>query len=175
MIRSLLVVLLSSVAFGSTLPYSAYRLERTLPDTTLAFLHVPSGKKVWQALGDSPFARLLRDQEMQEFLGPVLQQLDQMIGQQKKGISQALGMPFEEAIELIDGQIAVALVDLDPSKDVPFKLVFSMDAPEKRERLLKVREFIERSLWAGRGREVKEYEIGDVVVTSGPTPCRKTS
>ena len=111
----------------------AFELERLLPADSMAVISVPDVDAVRKAFGRTAIAKIFRDEEVRELIGPLVGMLDERLATLKKDE----GVDVVDLLDCLRGQVAVALVDIDHAKGTPRPLlVLAIDARANRDRLL---------------------------------------
>ena len=109
-----------------------FQLYDQLPERTLVLWRAPDVATSRQAMKDSALYKLFNEPEVQGFIEktiePYKEHLHGAIGQ----VSQILGMPAEKAIEVLHGEVVVAVVDVDPRQQ-SVGAVLSIEFGENRE------------------------------------------
>ncbi len=128
--RTLAVGMLAIVAFGLPAghaePESVWRLEQRVPAGTLAIVSVENVAETARRLEQTALGKLLREPEIQAFLAPLRQFLENLAGD---GGPLAEAPPIVRAaleqVQGIHGQVALAWVGMDP--DYGPDLIASID------------------------------------------------
>ena len=112
-------------------PRGTYLLEEHVPASTLAFLSF-NQLDTWHARwAKTGLGRLAADEEMQAFFEPLVQQIENFA---KDGMSEVppFAIEFLNHLHSVKGQVAVAIVDVDPQEEV-LKAALSVDFKDSTE------------------------------------------
>jgi len=120
-------------------PSRAFQLEARIPASTLAFVSLERIDTWARRMDATAIGKLMADEEMKAFLAPVVEAVEQLV---KGGMMEVPPLLIEafEQLQGLEGQIAVALVDLDARGRRP-SLVASLDFGDKVDDFL---EFLRR-------------------------------
>jgi hypothetical protein len=117
-------------------PSGGFRLEGRVPASTLAFASLEGlGPDMFDRLGETGIGRFFADPEVKAFLAPIQEGFMELIEQGGGRGGPFSGMPpivFEalEQLSAVNGQVAVALVDIDAEHEMP-RVVASLDFGSK--------------------------------------------
>ena len=139
----LAVALLAPAAYAQETP----KLEDLVPDHTFLTVSLNDIAKSKAEFGRTGIWRLWREPEVQQFLAPALQFLDAQIEQAEKD----LGHPIRGMLDLIRGQVGIALIEADPSGQSIPDVVLLVDFGEGVAEFRKVHD----KLIAGHGEELE--------------------
>lgn len=155
--KRLLLFALALVAAADT-PKRGFRLEDRLPETTLAFVEIPDSPAFRDAFRGGRLHALFQDPDFKRFFEPAWSALVREYEELAREFEKSVGIPWEKAWDLADGQTAVALLSTKSGPDV----VFSMDCTGQRATLLKGIEFLR-----GRVQNTEVWSVAGCEVVSG--------
>ncbi|MBI4586131.1 MAG: hypothetical protein HY717_19140 [Planctomycetes bacterium] len=134
-----------------------FRAEDHLPMESLLHLHVPSGRKLLQALGGTLPGRVASDPEIHAALGKLPEQAVFFIRQYLGLVPGLEPGDLEKILNLFSGEVVLSITGLDPFSFVSAVLVVEPGA--ERQAALEMIERLEKGL-AGGEEEPKKLEIG---------------
>ncbi|WP_372366274.1 DUF3352 domain-containing protein [Candidatus Uabimicrobium sp. HlEnr_7] len=109
-----------------------FQLYNQLPERTLVTWRMPNVSESRSAMKESALSKLFNEPEVQNFIkktiDPFKMHLDGAMGQ----ASQILGMPLEKALGIFHGEVALAIVDINPQQQ-SVGAVLSIDFGDNRE------------------------------------------
>ncbi|MDJ0522560.1 MAG: type II secretion system protein GspG [Planctomycetota bacterium] len=124
-----LAALFVGVPMGYAEPRDSWSLEARVPSSAMAMVSIEDVGGMTAKFEKTAIAGLFREPEMQAFFKPIEEAIEQLLESER-------GSPFGEATPMImklleqmghlRGQIAVAVVDFDPSQGMP-QIAMSMD------------------------------------------------
>ncbi len=136
-----LIVAMPTVLFVSSQLQSADdkrgALEQWVPANTFAFVSVPNLTAAQEAFKKTSLWKIWEDEEVKQALEPTREALDKQWEEFEKNFEETVGLKFDDAVEVLDGQVAFAVVDLPGTNDHgPEKLdvLFSLDVGDYRDR-----------------------------------------
>ena len=140
MLRTVMTVCILGSVWASAAvaapPTSRPGAPHLLPGETLAYGRVANAEEFKQAFHESWMGRMLRDPQMRPLVGDLYAGAAELFGQ----ISQHVGVSLDELLSIPQGELAVALVPLQPrdaetkNSDLP-----KDDSPEAIQRRLRER------------------------------------
>jgi hypothetical protein len=106
-------------------------LATVIPSDTRVYISVPDLPSLVDAFAGSAFGTLSREPEVKDFLDPLMAMAEEQGKELDQQAQQLTGRTIDELSKAFDGQIAFALVDLDPEtiNDSPdsVDVVFAFD------------------------------------------------
>jgi hypothetical protein len=143
--------------------------EAHLPSSSLFHLHVPSGRKLIAALGDTLPGRILRDEEVHAALGRLPEGILGLVRQETGPLAAVLGRDPLEALSLLEGELVLSITGLDPLSFV--SVVAAIELGTNRAAILDVVERLAR-LGLHAGAEPRRIPLGGreatLIATGGP-------
>ncbi|MFV1958861.1 MAG: hypothetical protein ACC662_05545 [Planctomycetota bacterium] len=104
---------------------AGFHLETRVPASTLAFVSLEDVGTWPDRLGRTGLGRLFQDEEMQAFFAPLAKMASEAIGGKIRGLPP-LAVETLEQLQGLEGQLALALVDVDPEGESA-QVVLSLD------------------------------------------------
>ncbi|MEK7486500.1 MAG: hypothetical protein AABZ60_19425, partial [Planctomycetota bacterium] len=114
MLRKMFLIL--SLAFSPFWIYSQ-NLESSLPQETLLYLSIPTGKEWSQQYRHSAFGQFLQENEIQQLGEKIVQHLDFAFQEMNQQLTRFCGNDLSQLWALLDGEIGFALIQMD--SDIP--------------------------------------------------------
>ncbi len=130
--------------------------DRHLPVESLVHLHVPSGRALVQALGQTLPGRMATDPEVRAALGDLPQRVRELIRSSTAPLVGILGVGPLELLELLRGEVVFSITGLDPLSFV--SVVIAIELGDRREAILGVLDRLTR-VFPGPGGEPRTVEI----------------
>lgn len=112
-------------------------LEQWVPANTFAFVSVPNLTAARDAFKRTSLWKIWEDEEVKQALEPTRAAIDEQWKEFEKNFEETIGLTFDDAMAVLDGQVACAIVDLPGSNDRgPEKLdvLFALDVGSYRDR-----------------------------------------
>lgn len=112
-------------------------LEQWVPANALGFVAVPNMKAAKDAFHKTSLWKIWEDEEVKQALEPTKKAIDEKWNEFEKNFEESVGLKFDDACEVLDGQAAVAILGLPGSKDhgpENLDIVFALDAGSFRDR-----------------------------------------
>ncbi len=97
--------------------------ERTLPDSTIAFVKVQNATALREAFGQSQLGQLWNDPAVKVWKDEISERLDMV----SDAIKKELGVTLREFVELPQGPAAIAILKIE-NRDLPLALMVIADA-----------------------------------------------
>lgn len=115
--------------------FDEHGLEHHVPASTLAFVEFQDMTAMKAAFHDLGLVKLMHDPGMQAFLRPALQFAKQMLAQEAGNAQWAqMAMQVLRGMNLVEGQIAFALIDAMAPDGLPVTMAAAIDFGANRER-----------------------------------------
>lgn len=116
------------------------QLARWVPANTYAYLTVPCVKDARAAFKRSAFCKLWNDPEVQTAAEPTRKALDEKWDEFEKEFEKNAGLSFDDAVEVLDGELSVALVGLPRKNEGPDKIevLLALDTGDHKDRAAKL-------------------------------------
>ncbi len=112
-------------------------LEQWVPANALGFIAVPNMKAAKDAFHKTSLWKIWEDEEVKQALEPTKKAIDEKWNEFEKNFEESVGLKFDDACDVLDGQVAVAFLGLPGSKDhgpENLDIVFALDAGSFRDR-----------------------------------------
>ena len=90
--------------------------QRCLPPGTLAYAEIPDYEGSKERFHQTALYKIWREPEVQEFAQPLLDMALGAFKEVKEKFAADVGMPFEDLYSLFSGQMAIALIAVNPPK-----------------------------------------------------------
>jgi hypothetical protein len=161
-IPALLLVTIVLPAVAVAQPAETVRLEHVLPARSFGYVVAPDVTAIAKALSDSSLARIYRDEEVQEFLAPLLE----TVKGELRDLRQYEGVDVLKMLSCIRGEVGVGVVGMDLSRGAPYPdLVISVDTRDRREGLQALLDgLVEQIGGDNESFRSREREVGRVKV-----------
>ena len=118
-----------AVPKGFAEPRDQWSLQARVPSSAMAMLSIEDVAGMGAKFEKTAIAGLFRDPEMQAFVQPIGEQIQKMLESEKGspfGEATPIVMKLLEQLSHLRGQLAIALLDVDPGQGMP-RAVLSLD------------------------------------------------
>jgi hypothetical protein len=162
---SVLVVLLATplifvwVGMSQQQDVATTPLEKLVPSRTIALLSAPNLAQLKADFKNTSMNKIWNDEEVKFTVDMVMKSVQKPLDDFKAEFEKETGTKFDSALELLDGQISVALVDVGGmNKEMPFSVALAVDVKNKRDVAEKLIGTFEKSLVEGSGEQRSPFE-----------------
>lgn len=112
-------------------------LEQWVPANAFAFVTVPNLTAAKEAFKKTSLWKIWQDEEVKVALEPTRAAIDEQWQKFEKSFEETVGLKFDDAMEVLDGQVAIAVMDLPGADDhgpERLDIVFALDVGAYRDR-----------------------------------------